>query len=206
MKKSVFILLLAFGILFANPHSVFAHVVVKPSQVSVAAFQTFTVGVPNEKDTATTGLRLVIPEGLLYVTPNVKPGWKINVVKSGAGESVRVTEISWTGGSVPVGQRDEFVFSAKVPSNQTTISWKAYQTYQDGTVVSWDKESNDSTEGQNQGPASKTAVVTDTTPENTTAPIPQAKERQENTALIFSLVALALSIVAVRKAHSSRAK
>jgi uncharacterized protein YcnI len=35
--------------------------VVKPNEVKVAAFQTFTMGVPNEKEIPTTAIRLVIP-------------------------------------------------------------------------------------------------------------------------------------------------
>src|SRR4051812_36632548 len=95
---------------------VLAHVVVKPSQVGVGAFQTFSIGVPVEKDVPTIGLRLIVPEGLEYVSPNVKPGWRIAMKKSGTGENAKVTEISWTGGLIPAGQRDDFVFSAKVPS------------------------------------------------------------------------------------------
>jgi hypothetical protein len=50
----------------------------------------------------------------------------------------RVSEISWTGGNIPAGQRDEFLFSAQAPASSTTIPWKAYQTYADGSVVAWD--------------------------------------------------------------------
>ena len=85
----------------------FAHVVVKPNAVGVGAFQTFTVGVPNEKDNPTVGVRLVIPEGMKFVSPNVKPGWTIDVKKTGDGENAVVTEINWTGGSIPAGQRDD---------------------------------------------------------------------------------------------------
>src|SRR4029078_6241590 len=94
-----------------------AHVVVKPNEVGAAAFQTFTVGVPVEKESPTVGLRLVIPEGVKYVSPNVKPGWKIDIKKQGEGEDAVVTEITWTGGEIPSGQRDDFVFSAQAPSD-----------------------------------------------------------------------------------------
>jgi uncharacterized protein YcnI len=67
------------GILLAVSPA-FAHVVVRPAQVGVGAFQTFTVGVPNEKDKATVAVRLVLPEGLGHVSPNVKPGWTIELV------------------------------------------------------------------------------------------------------------------------------
>jgi uncharacterized protein YcnI len=126
-----------------NATPAMAHVVVKPNEVGVAAFQTFTIGVPVERDIPTTQLRLVIPEGLNYVTPNVKQGWTIDIKKSGEGETTRVTEITWSGGSIPAGQRDEFLFSAQVPAKETAIAWKAYQTYEDGEVVSWDSSEDD---------------------------------------------------------------
>src|SRR5262245_35655513 len=58
-----------------------AHVVVKPSQVGTAAYQTFDMGVPAEKDLPTVGLKLILPSGLNEVTPNVKNGWQVHVVK-----------------------------------------------------------------------------------------------------------------------------
>jgi len=154
---------------FAVVVPAFAHVVVKPSEVGVAVFQTFTVGVPNEKDSPTVALRLLIPDGLKSVTPNVKPGWKIDVKKTGDGEAAKATEIDWTSGSIPVGERDEFVFSAQVPSSEATLAWQAYQTYQDGKVVSWDQQSNanmsdderEKMEKTGIGPYSETKVIND---------------------------------------------
>ncbi len=144
---------LASLVVFAS--TVSAHVVVSPKEVGVGKFQTFSVGVPVEKEIATVGLRLVVPDGLNYVTPNVKPGWKIEVKKEpvmkdgkqvmsedGDEKVERTSEISWTGGSIPAGQRDEFLFSAQVPTTATTLAWKAYQTYADGSVVAWDAAAN----------------------------------------------------------------
>ena len=158
--KSVFVTILFF--FFVSPS--FAHVVVKPPQVGTAAFQTFDMGVPTEKDTPTIGLKLVIPSGLKYVTPNVKAGWDINIVKNGD----RVTEIEWNNGSIPSGQRDDFIFSAQVPANETTLKWKAYQTYQDGSIVAWDQDPDTLKAERNKGgegkPFSTTKVVGDIAP------------------------------------------
>ena len=161
----------------------FAHVVVKPNQVSVAAFQTFTVGVPNEKDNPVISLRLVIPEGLEHITPNVKQGWTVEVKKEKVYEGMKgeklnngkeapytekITEIIWTGGSIPEGQRDDFLFSAQAPADETTVQWKAYQTYENGDIVSWDqgemKHSDnemEKMEEENHGPYSETKVIND---------------------------------------------
>jgi uncharacterized protein YcnI len=166
-----------------------AHAVVHPSQVGVGSFQTFDLGIPVEKAMPTTAIKLVIPDGLQYVSPNVKPGWKINVVKSGTGMDAVVTEINWTGGSIPAGQRDDFIFSAKVPSQAGTLPWKAYQTYSDGSVVSWDKTPPADT------PYSQTAIVNDLA-----APIDHTAQKA-NWALGLSIATLLLGAACIYILH-----
>ena len=161
MKKvSVMVGVIVFS-LCITAQSVSAHVVVRPRETLTATYQTFTVSVPNEKDIPTTVLRLVIPEGLKSVSPNVKPGWSIEIKKTGEGEETKVSELIWTGGSIPTDQRDEFLFSAQMPATETSLVWKAYQTYADGTVISWDQDAyaNDhEEENPNVGPYSETVV------------------------------------------------
>jgi uncharacterized protein YcnI len=164
MKRNIEKLFISFilaSVFLSSANLAFAHVVVKPSEVGAAAFQTFSVGVPVEKDNPTVSLRLVIPEGLKYVSPNVKPGWKIDIKKSGAGEDAAVTEITWTGGEIPPGQRDDFVFSAQAPAHQTSLIWKAYQTYNDGEVIAWDQKPSDKKDDKSVTPYSTTKVVND---------------------------------------------
>lgn len=179
----------------------FAHVVVKPNQVGIGAFQTFTVGVPVEKEVATIGLRLVIPDGLQYVSPNVKPGWKINIKKSGTEHDSPVTEIEWTGGVIPTGQRDDFLFSAKVPSTEGKLQWKAYQTYADGTVVAWEKSADDQPKDETGkadfskfGPYSETKVIDD---------LASSDFPTDKTALTLSVVALVFGIVSLGRTRKN---
>ncbi len=170
-----------------------AHVVVKPAQAGVAAYQTFDMGVPSEKPIATVALKLMVPTGVNAVTPNVKPGWKVIVKKDADGHA---TEIFWTGSSIPAGQRDDFLFSAQVPASATTLEWKAYQTYADGSVVSWDqdpsveqpKDANGKADFSRVGPYSKTQVVNDIG----AAPAPAGASNTP--LLVVSIAALALSV------------
>lgn len=202
---------------------IFAHAVVKPNSVGVGSFQTFTLGVPSEKPVATTGVRLVIPEGLDFVSPNVKPGWKIEIKKAAApggpqvaddGDVVegRVTEIVWSGGSIPAEQRDDFMFSAKVPAKPTDLQWRVYQTYQDGTAIAWDqdpkapqpKDSKGNNDFSKVGPYSVTKVTNDLTgtptanaQANTAAsPAPAMAKAEAGTGTYVSWAALLLSLVA----------
>lgn len=157
-SKLVLLGMSAVAIILATPGLALAHVVVKPSEALTGAYQTFTTSVPNEKDISVTGIRVVIPDSIESVTPTVKPGWEITTKKSGD----KITEISWTGGTIPTEQRDDFSFSAHLPSKAGDIQWKAYQTYQDGSVVSWDQkpveDHGHESEDESKGPYSVTTV------------------------------------------------
>lgn len=139
----------------------FAHVIVSPNQAAGSSYETFTMAVPSEIDAATVNIKLLVPAGLTDVAPNVKPGWNITLQKTGS----TVTSITWSAGSIPSGFRDQFSFSAKTPA-QGTLMWKAYQTYNDGTLVSWDNPpvaassagTDDDNDAATHGPYSQTVL------------------------------------------------
>lgn len=154
-----------------------AHVTVRPAEAVTAGYQTFTVSVPNEREVSTTGIKVVIPENVLGATPTQKANWSIAIEKQGEGDSSRVSSISWTGGEITEGTRDEFTFSAKVPDTEGDLRWNAYQTYADGVIVSWDQQS----EGghgtdENKGPFSVTKVVAESSQD---AAIKRAEQKAE---------------------------
>ena len=201
-KKMVRSIIFIFFLTIVFTSSTLAHVVVRPAEVGKAAFQTFTVGVPNEKDSATVGLRVVMPGGVKHVTPNVKAGWTIETKKEGEGEEAIITEISWSGGSIPAGQRDEFLFSSQVPAEESTLVWKAYQTHEDGTIVSWDQEEDTGHgEGSSEnGPASKTTIINDLNTGTVFDPSEGSSDARNNTsylsigAIVMAAVALGLQL------------
>jgi uncharacterized protein YcnI len=203
MKKSLAILGI-FALFGAN--IVFAHVSVKPDSIGVGKFQTFTVGVPNERDIPTIGLRLVIPDGVTNVSPSVKTGWNIKVVnkKDTAGQDV-VSEIVWTGGSIPAHFRDDFTFSSKTPVQETTVYWKAYQTYKDGSIVAWELLPNQEQPKNHQGtpdfsqigPASMTKIINDLQAVPQPA-VDKGEPVKNNTDSLFvSMLAVVFSILAI---------
>ncbi len=180
------------GFLVATTAS--AHVVVKPNTVGIGSSQTFSVGVMTEKDIPTVGLKLIVPQGLTDVAPNTKPGWKITEKETGEGEAAVVTEIDWTGGSIPAGERDDFIFGAIVPSATTTLTWKVYQTYADGSVVSWDRSPAETiTDFSKMGPYSQTDVIDDLSVTPSSA---ADASSSQSISLVLSIIALALSAAA----------
>lgn len=176
-----------------------AHVVVNPKQVLVSERSTYAVSVPNEHDTPVVAVRLIIPEGLTSVRPFAKTGWNVEVVKTGEGENISATEIKWTsaGTTVPVDLKDDFLFGAKAPENATELQWKAYETYQDGTVVAWDQTPS---EDEGNKPYSVTKVLTQT---DTAASVAKAEtaandaKTTANRALYVGIAGVVLGVVAI---------
>ena len=212
VQKAVFGAVIAGAVSVVLSGVAAAHVVVKPAEVQTASFQTFTVGVPNERDTAITKLELKVPGELQFVSPTVHPGWDITTAKNGSGENTVVTDITWAGGSIPVSQRDDFTFSAKVPAKTSALQWKAYQTYEDGTVVSWDqKPSAKEEEGGTSGPYSVTKVVSQTAAD---AAVVQAQkdaataktDAKQTETIAYAGVALALVGIFLATRKSARLK
>lgn len=224
-SKKIIVGLFIFTLMFVMQNQAYAHVVVRPAEVGVGAFQTFTIGVPVEKEIATTEVRLVLPEGLNHVTPNVKPGWNIEVVHAEAmtmeedddHAHAPVTEIIWRGGVIPQGQRDEFLFSAQVPAEETTLSWKAYQTYADGTVVSWElgsdevqpKDEEGNSDYSQFGPASETKVINDLSEGSEESNMEDkssvgAHDARSGLALGLSVIAIVLSVVTTVKQQKKK--
>ncbi len=175
-------------IALAAAQTVSAHAVVSPKQATVATWQEFSLAVPSEKDANTIGIRLLIPDGLSNVRPNVVPGWKISTKTDSSND---VTEIDWTNGSIPSGQREDFQFQIQDPASPTTLDWKVYQTYSDGSVVSWDQDPQGAqgmTESENVGPYSETVI----TP--VTQPTPASSPNFSLNALILATIALIIAL------------
>jgi uncharacterized protein YcnI len=100
----------------------FAHVTLEQGEAAVGAPYKAVLQVPHGcNGSATTALRVRIPEGVLDVKPMPKPGWTIKIIKGKyakphklyeAQVSAGVTELDWTGGNLPDDYYDEFVFQS----------------------------------------------------------------------------------------------
>lgn len=193
MKRTVFTAFITSSLIITVlPFSVFAHVVVTPSDARIGEEVLFSISVPNEKEVAVTQMKLAIPRGVSDVTPTVKDGWDIKTTTVSS-TSEEIASITWSNGTIPQGQRQDFTFSAQAPESATKIQWKAYQTYADGTSVAWDQtpSGSDDSDGT-QGPYSVTTVTNDLTESS-------VSEKTPNTVLglVLSMIALLLSIVSL---------
>ena len=202
-KHSISIFIGVASILFSSIPA-FAHVIVYPHQTGIAQTQDFTVSVPNERDNPVVSVRLLIPKGLSDVSPNAIQGWTISIKSKGSGDA-DVSEIDWKG-LIPVGQREEFIFQAQVPPTPMTLAWKAYQTYSDGTVVSWDvdpvnmsrlsdAQQDALADKENKGEYSTTQVINDLAASNAMTDAVNSATQKAQIAEIFAGMALLLAII-----------
>ena len=105
-----------------------AHVTLETREAPVGASYKAVLRVPHGcEGSATTALRVRIPEGVIAVKPMPKPGWKIGTVTGKYATSYDhfhaakltegVTEVSFTGGNLPDAYYDEFVFAGFLAGN-----------------------------------------------------------------------------------------
>jgi uncharacterized protein YcnI len=98
-----------------------AHVTLETQEAKVGAPYKGVLRVPHGcEGSATTTVRVRIPDGVIAVKPMPKPGWTLATVTGkyrktynyfhSAKLSEGVTEIAWSAGSLPDAWYDEFVF------------------------------------------------------------------------------------------------
>jgi uncharacterized protein YcnI len=133
MRRLVAVLLAVGLLLVAGVAS--AHVTVWPKESQANGYERFTVRVPNEKDNPTVKVRVVLPAGATFSGVLPVAGWKFDAEKDAAGH---VTALIWSGGEIKPGEFMEFGVSLKNPKEPGNVTFKAYQTYSDGTVVNWE--------------------------------------------------------------------
>jgi periplasmic copper chaperone A len=98
-----------------------AHVTLENRQATIGAGYKAVFAVPHGcAGSATTKIRVQIPEGVIAVKPMPKAGWNVETIKGkyaaeydyhGAKYSEGVREVVWSGGKLPDDYYDEFVIS-----------------------------------------------------------------------------------------------
>jgi len=110
-----------------------AHVVVTPEEVSAEDYEALTVSVPTEKDVPTTKVRVEVPDGFTVSGVQPVPGWDYEFEE----DSGLITSVTWSGGEIGPREFQQFLLSAQAPEEEGEYPWRAFQTYEDGSVVEW---------------------------------------------------------------------
>lgn len=138
----------------AAPLAASAHVTIDPGQAEAGSYTVVTVKVPNESETAgTTKVELSLPTDTPFSSVRYVPvaGWTAELVRETLPEPVKVgeseiteavTKVIWTaapGSEIKTGQLQLFPLSVGPVPDTGSIVLAADQTYDDGSVVSWNE-------------------------------------------------------------------
>lgn len=128
----MFRFLLLAACLFAGP--AFAHVTANPDKGEAGKyFETgFRVSHGCE-GSDTVSVSITLPQGMVTVKPQFKPGWTVSVKKSKLGKPVpaghgkmadeQIDEITWSGNRLPDDQYDTFGLLMKLPEKAGETLW-----------------------------------------------------------------------------------
>jgi uncharacterized protein YcnI len=156
VKKFVLACAVSVGAMLVDLHAARAHVGVLPGEVPADSYTKLTFSVPHGCDgSATTRLRVSIPQGVVAVKPQVVAGWTIDtitdtyptpVMLNGSPVTSGVTEIAWEGGPLPDAYLQEFGVSVHVPAAVgATLMFPIIQECEEGETA-WIEESVDGEE------------------------------------------------------------
>lgn len=127
-----------------------AHVTLEAREAAAGSYYKAVFRVPHGcQGKPTTALRVRIPEGLIAVKPQPKPGWTLEKIRdaykksythhgNAIGEGVR--EIIWSGGELGDDEYDEFVLRGFVATDLeagSTLYFPTVQECPDGAVERW---------------------------------------------------------------------
>ena len=110
------------------------HITVSPAEAPAGALQRYCIRVPSEKSIPTTAVEVQFPAALEVTQAEAPAGWRVESVKDRQGRLVSAT---WRGASIAPHQFAEFGVVARNPAARSELSWKAIQTYEDGSEVHW---------------------------------------------------------------------
>ena len=189
-----------------------AHVTVNPGTATQGGYTALSFRVPNETDsTATTKVQVFLPTDHPLASVSVKPlpGWHSRVkttklaepISSDDGEVTHaVSSITWTADSsqdaLQPGEYDEFDVSVGPLPEVSSLTFKALQTYSDGTIVRWIDPPAAEGQPEPEHPAPTLALVPASDQSAADASGPAASDSGSDSGDGTATAALVVSIVA----------
>ena len=126
-----------------------AHVTIEPPSAPKGTDAVISFVVPNEMENAnTTQVQVVFPTDHLIPDASTQPvaGWTPRSQMAHSDKPLQtdhgttndyVQSITWSGGSIPPGQFQEFAIALGLPDDASSLTFKALQTYSNGQIVRW---------------------------------------------------------------------
>lgn len=211
VRRSVMVLVAAVVAVGLWSSQASAHVTINTlGVVTQGSFAKVGFSVPNERDDAgTVKLKVQFPQDhpLAYVSVQPMPGWDIETTtrkldtplsSEGGGTIDQVVDtITWTATGdtqIAPGQFELFWVSAgQMPTDATSLSFPAIQTYSSGEEVAWIDQSTDGAEAEH--PAPTLQLVAADAPGGGTTSSGSSDDGSSNALAIFAFIVGAVGFV-----------
>jgi uncharacterized protein YcnI len=206
-----------FAAVFALAAPALAHVTVSAPDATPGGYTVVTFRVPDESAAAsTTKLVVQLPPSTPFASVSIAPvpGWTASTTTAklakpitnddGDQLSSAVSTITWTaqaGAAIKPGQFQQFPVELGPLPRQSTVTFRAVQTYSDGSVVRWIETPAPGSTVEPQHPA-PTLQLTSSKP----APVGSTKVPSNTGPVVLSIVALVVAAGALGLAVVTRAR
>ncbi|HZE50377.1 MAG TPA: YcnI family protein [Jatrophihabitantaceae bacterium] len=189
----------------------YAHVTVSSPGAAPGGYAVLTFRVPTESDTAsTTALKVQLPSDapLASVLVQAHPGWSFTTktvkldtaIKTDDGDEISqvVSEIDWKADSaataIKPGEFDQFLVSAGPLPKADAVTFKAIQTYSDGSQVDWTEVPAPGSTAEPEHPAPSLKLTSATA--TTTPVVTSSKSDSQTGPVVLGSIALAVAVIA----------
>jgi uncharacterized protein len=194
-----------------------AHVTVSaPGATPGGSDAQITFRVPVEKDVPTVGLTVQLPTDTPIASVDVAamPGWThtqtttklAKPIETDDGQiTTAVSQISWkaSGRGLEPGEYGSFTILAGQLPDVSSLTFKALQTYADGSVVRWIETPAPGSKDQPEHPAPVLALTAQDEPESSSAPSNTGPVVLSIVAIVLAAAALGVAVVARVRRRSS---
>ena len=136
-QRGAVITCVVWGCLMSLVAPTWGHSDLDPRQSIPNKWETYTLNVPTETEIPTVQVRLLVPREFEIELLEHSPVWQITKSRDERGY---IREVTWSGSSIPPQTFAELKLLVRNPATPGPHVWKIEQYYQDGTVASWEAQ------------------------------------------------------------------
>ena len=136
-QRGALITCVVWGLLMRLAATAWGHSDLDPRQSLPNKWETYTLNVPTETEVPTVQVRLLVPREFEIEMLEHSQVWQITRERDARGY---IREVTWSGSSIPPQTFAELKLLVRNPTTPGTYIWKIEQYSQDGTVATWEAQ------------------------------------------------------------------
>lgn len=136
-QRGVVMACVVWGLLMSLTATAWGHSDLDPRQSIPNKWETYTLNVPTETEAPTVQVRLLVPREFEIEMLEHSQVWQITRTRDERGY---IRDVIWSGSSIPSQTFAAFKLLVRNPTAPGTYLWNIEQSYQDGTVATWEAQ------------------------------------------------------------------